>query len=242
MKKVKKYLVISILISGVTLSSCIPPLCCIRGNGNVVTENRSISSFSKIDMNGSFDVYVSLDSFNSVVVEAESNLLPYIYTKVNGSRLEIKTRDHQCLKKHKPVKVFVTTTGFNEINLSGSGSIIMDEMLEVNSFYAKISGSGDIEAALNTNIVETDISGSGEIKLSGNATETDFHISGSGEIRADNLEHEKCFTSISGSGDVYTFVNDFLDVQISGSGDVYYLGNPSVNSRVSGSGRIVNLN
>lgn len=53
---------------------------------------------------GEFNVYIGQDSVFEVSIEAESNLVPYIRTRVNGTTLHIDTRenlrDHLRIGKH----------------------------------------------------------------------------------------------------------------------------------------------
>jgi hypothetical protein len=69
-----------------------------------------------------------------------------------------------------------------------------------------------------------------------------LNISGSGKIKALHLEQDECSASISGSGDMYVFVYDFLDANITGSGNIFYRGNPRINVKISGSGSLIDNN
>jgi hypothetical protein len=210
----------------------------IDGNGNVTTESRTLSTFSKVKSEGSFEVYIAQDSVQSVNVEAESNLLPYIETDVSGSILIIRVREHRNIDNHEPIKIYVKSPVVKSINLSGSGLINCDSMI-TSTLDVNLSGSGNMNIIAESNKIDAHISGSGKITLSGTANETDFNIDGSGNIHAYNLPQDTCFADISGSGDMYVYVNEFLDVRISGSGRVHYIGNPTVNTFITGSGTVI---
>jgi len=210
----------------------------IDGNGNVTTESRTLSNFSKVKSEGSFEVYIAQDSVQSVTVEAESNLLPYIETDVSGSTLLIRIREHRNIDNHEPIKIYIKSPLVDDINLSGSGSIDCDSMI-TSDLDIHLSGSGDMNLIAVSNKIDATISGSGKIKMSGTASETDFNIDGSGNINAYDLLQDTCFADISGSGNMYVNVSDFLDVKISGSGNVHYIGNPIVNTSITGSGTVI---
>jgi len=221
----------------VCLASCIR-LHAIEGNGNVTMENRNVSPYSEVRSEGSFNVYISYDIVQSVKVEAEENLLPYIETDVHGSTLIIKTRDHRNIENNYPIRIYIKTPTIGNIELSGSGMINCDS---VNASYLNLhlSGSGDMSVIALSNKIKAHVSGSGEINLRGIANETDFDINGSGDIHSYNLQQDTCFADISGSGDMYVYVVKFLDVRISGSGKVHYQGNPVVNTSITGSGMVI---
>ena len=227
----------SALIWYVFLTSC-GRLHRIEGNGNITTVNRVVAHFTEIRSEGSFEVYISYDSAQSVKVEAEENLLYYIETDVSGSILRIKTREHRNIDNNYPIKIFVKTPCIQGIELSGSGKIDCDSMTST-YLNLHISGSGRISAIVSCNKIKAHISGSGNMNLSGTANETDFDINGSGDIHSYNLLQDTCFADISGSGDMFVYVNKLLDVNISGSGKVHYKGNPVVNTSISGSGSVL---
>jgi hypothetical protein len=210
----------------------------IEGNGIVKTEDRTVGIFTSIRSEGSFEVFISQDPAQSVVVEAEENLLPYIETDVHSNELLIKTRDHRNIHNNDPIRIYVKTPSIESIELSGSGKIDCDSMI-TSYLELNLSGSGDISAITSSNKIKAYISGSGEINLSGTANETDLDIKGSGDIHSYGLQQDTCLADISGSGDMFVYVNKFLDVKISGSGKVHYQGNPVVNSDISGSGVVI---
>lgn len=234
-----KGLIIILFVATITIfSNSCRKVSCIVGNHNYVKETRSPSAFSRISSEGSFDINISLDTINEIEVEAEENLMPYIYSKVLGSTLVIKTRDDRCIREHKPILINIKTKNLNDIRLLGSGEIYCDSLIASN-IDIDLAGSGEIYAGVWGNFAELDISGSGEVTLWGEINEGDFKISGSGDIRAYDLDQDSCFATISGSGSMYVFVNDYLDAKITGSGKIHYQGNPVVQTHITGSGSVV---
>ncbi len=212
---------------------------CIDGNGSTATVRRVVGDFTKITSNGNFIVDVSIGSTTSVSVEADENLLSYIETYIQGNTLIIETENNRCIRSREQIFVHVVTPSVYEIKLAGSGVIYCDNLIADELSYV-LTGSGDIESAgISAYFVEANLTGSGEIILSGNALQTDFSISGSGNIKALNLEQDKCIATISGSGTIYAFVQDLLDVLITGSGNVVYNGDPEKVVKITGSGRVI---
>ncbi len=213
----------------------------ISGNGIEATEGRVITEFNELKSSGLFDVHITSGNDYEVVVNAESNIIPYIETYVTGSTLHLDIRGIHNVKTHLPMQVFVTTPQMRSVKQSGSGAITTG-YFEADNFELFISGSGSITTAVNASVVDAGISGSGKIQISGTATQTNFNISGSGKIDSYDLETQNCDARISGSGDVYVSASDFIRANISGSGNVYYIGSPNLESHVSGSGKIISNN
>lgn len=223
------------------ISACHDGFNCVEGNGDVILENRDHYDFYEIVSEGDFDIFLVQDSIYRVEIEAESNLMPYIRTRMIGDRLEIDTRNNRCIDESYPVRVFIRAPFVESTILEGSGHINIDYYV-VPAFNIDLVGSGNIEAEVVTDYLSVDIVGSGNAEVWGNAVESEMNISGSGNIRAYDLIQENCFATISGSGSMYLFATDLLDVKISGSGSVYYKGNPDVYTNITGSGSVVKVN
>ncbi len=65
----------------------------IKGNGQVKKETREVSNFTSLSSQGSMNVQISYGNSNSIVVEADENLLPYIETTVENGKLLIKAKE-----------------------------------------------------------------------------------------------------------------------------------------------------
>ncbi len=240
MKTIKHLLFCSAFAMLLATTGCIEDFT-IHGNGIEATEGRIVGEFSELKSSGSFDVHITEGVEYEVVVNAESNIIPYIETYVRGNTLEIDIRGLHNMKNRLPMEVFVTTPYMGSIKQSGSG-IITSDYFTVEDFEVFISGSGRISTAVDANSINAGISGSGVLEITGVANMANYSISGSGKIESDNLSLNDCNAIISGSGDMYVNASESIDARISGSGNVYYYGNPSIETHISGSGRIIKIN
>jgi hypothetical protein len=227
----------------------------IAGNNQVTAETRQLVSFDRVENQGTFHVYIRQDSVFSATIEAESNLIPHVRTRVNGNTLVIDTREN--LQNNAPINIYVTTPIIQGAYLSGSGSFSLDSLdtqhmeavisgsgsisgyVVSSSLVTRISGSGNINLEAYVNTCSASISGSGDTDLFGETLNGNFSISGSGNIRSYNFMQKECIAQISGSGNIYVNVSDKLDVTISGSGSVFYIGDPALNVNITGSGQVI---
>lgn len=232
-------IMLSIALLALT-SSCLDKFG-VKGNRIVQTEQRTTTNFDEVTSSGSFDVYLMPGDEPSIEVTAESNLLPYIETDIDGDRLKIRTRGANFLINHDPMEIYITSPNVNKIQLSGSGFIETGNF-QSDQFEISLSGSGTIRTSVEANDLDMSISGSGKILVDGYSRNSNINISGSGRIEAYDLSLEYCDVRISGSGDTYLNVEKNLDVSISGSGNVHFINSPSITSHISGSGKIINNN
>jgi hypothetical protein len=210
----------------------------VRGNGNLRTEQRSPGSFDGVASHGSFNVYVSSGE-QSVKIEAEENLLPFIETVVEGSVLHIRTTRNFWLRPNREVKILVSSPDFKTIQSYGSGNIIgQSKITDPSRLELGVNGSADIKMDVDAPEVEAAVNGSGDINLTGTTKSFKSQIRGSGNVRAMNLQSENASVEIYGSGNADVFANTKLDVHVAGSGDVRYKGNAQTSSNINGSGSV----
>jgi len=209
----------------------------LRGNGNLVTSEKTVSSFKGIKISGSAKVRFYVSQEYRAVVTVDSNLEEYtkIYTKDNV--LNIGTESGNYLFTKYLVDVYCPA--LTAVTVSGLGQFSGEDTLIASTFDTHISGMGKIEGTIECDAFSAKITGSGRITVGGNCKDSSVDISGSGKFDGDEFTANNADVRISGSGKVTIDVTDTLKARISGSGDLLYRGEPpTVESSVTGSGRI----
>ena len=203
-------------------------------------ETRNTESFDEISLGVHADLYLTIGSKQSVVIEGEDDDIDNIETEVENGRLRIRSKKSWNWNwGGDKVEIYITVPEVNGIYVSGSGSVHGESVIKSDDFDMSISGSGDINIEIDANSASLKISGSGHAELSGNAGELNIRISGSGSIEAYDLESNEVEASISGSGSARVNVSESIEASIAGSGSIYYTGDPdNVNSSTAGSGRV----
>nr|WP_299066884.1 head GIN domain-containing protein [uncultured Allomuricauda sp.] len=214
----------------------------VKGNGNIVTIERSVGEYDAVALAGWFDVEFVDGNEGELTLRGESNLLEYIKTEVKDGKLILKTEKGVNLRPstwNNGIQITVPVESINAATLSGSGDIVSKTTLKSDNFTTKISGSGDISLIIDATSVEASISGSGDINLEGKTVNFKVRASGSGDIKAYDLEAENVEAQVSGSADIKVTAKQAIDARVYGSGDIRYRGNPTkVATKSSGSGDI----
>ncbi|HSU37732.1 MAG TPA: head GIN domain-containing protein [Propionibacteriaceae bacterium] len=199
----------------VLLSSC----AIATQSGNLVSESRSVSGFSAIELNGAGEVSIEQTGSESLTIEADEKFLSLLTSEVTDGTLRLGTKPNAMLINRDPVEYRVTVKDLTGLTITGSGNMTMPKV--------------------STNELRSRISGSGTITVAGTADTQRVDISGSGSFRAAELATRTASVDISGSGDTVIQVSDSLDVRITGSGSVRYRGNPGITEHISGSGDLI---
>ena len=180
---------------------------------------RKLDSFSKVNISGGMDVYMTEGSSESVKIEAKGVDLDKIITEVKGEELRISIKngvDMWSWGKNAEIKVYVTYRNLKAIASSGSSDVVCKSKLKNESFDISISGSGDLMAEMDVKNLEINISGSADMRLQGKADSQNIAISGSGNFKGEDLEGKAVKVRVSGSGDATVWANESIEARVSG--------------------------
>ena len=207
-----------------------------EGNGEIITETRSIDDFDELDISGMFDVVLEPGK-PMVTITGDENLMQWIQVRSDGDVLIIDTEKR--LRSERGIKIVVHYEELKEINTSGASNIVAEETIFADRLRVLISGAGKTDLSVAVKSIDVEMSGAAVIYLSGVAEVFRADLSGAGSIEAFGLETENCELEISGAGSATVNVTGDLEAQVSGVGGVQYLGNPkNVHKDVSGVGSI----
>ena len=209
----------------------------IKGNGNLLTSEKSVSSFEKIAVHGFAEVLFYASEEHRVVVTVDENLENFveIFTKNNTLNIDVKKNVSCSFTKYLVEVYSPVLTG---VSLDGLGTFEAMDYIVASKFETSISGSGTIKGAIECENFSAKISGLGGMTITGNSKNANISISGSGKFSGEEFETRDATVNISGLGNVYIGVTDNLKVNISGSGNLHYSGEPKIDSKVSGLGKI----
>lgn len=212
----------------------------VKGNGKVVTQERTVSDFSGVKVSCSADVYLKQGKGNAISVRTDENLQALVETEVRSGTLHIDIDGN--IRNAEVLEVYVTVNNLEKVVINGSGDVESENTIEGMDFEIYINGSGDVDLELDVKSLETEINGSGDVDVSGVQGNFDLKVAGSGDFSAEDLRLSECHVRINGSGDVeLEGSTDKLFVSQSASGDVnmYRLPAGDVEATASGSGDIV---
>jgi len=170
----------------------------IEGNGVPARDERAIATVPALEVNGTITVDVRVGPATSLVVEADSNLLPFIRTELRGDRLVIEKE--RSFRTNNPVRVTYTVPRLTSVRHDGSGHLTVQDL---NGGPLVVEGKGSGSVLLTGRVASLDVSqdGSGTIDATtlqsggGNLT-----LNGSGRVVAGRMQGERLTANLNGSG------------------------------------------
>ncbi|NIG53311.1 head GIN domain-containing protein [Chitinophaga sp. Cy-1792] len=211
----------------------------VKGNGQVITENRPVAPFKAIRVEAGMNVFIKQGPTQSATIDAESNIMPLIELVPDGDQLIIRLKNKLSARTHNKFDIHISTEELSKVAVAGSGDIELDgQFTSKDAIEVKIGGAGSISGQLDAPKVTAAIAGAGDIKLTGQTRDLSVSIGGAGNFVGDNLLSENAEVKIAGSGDAKVHASVSLKAKIAGSGDIAYKGSPQVSSSIAGSGSV----
>jgi len=240
-KVIKAAIIIAVIgVLAILAGSCKWTIGLVRGSGNVDTEEREVAGFNEVYLSGVGNLIITQGEKESLIIEADDNIIPLISTDVFGNKLNIGISSGYSFIPTVKIKYYLTVIDLESVSISGAGDVNCDD-LSTEKLEFDISGAGDIDFNIDAESIEITSSGAGDINFAGKVDSQDVDISGVGKYNARELESRQCRISVSGAGTATVNVSEELDIIISGVGNVNYVGNPHITQDISGLGRIKSI-
>lgn len=223
----------------VTTTSCfMDGLTGIKGNGEVVSEDRTISSnFSEIKVQQGIQVYITQGNSTELKVEADENIIDVLRTEVKNNILNIYFDKN--VYKASSRKVYLTTSDISKIETSSGASVKTENTIETTILELDSSSGSAIKMYVNADEISSSSSSGATINIYGKSKEFSAMASSGSTIDADKLETINATAKVSSGANIDLNVSGKLIAKASSGGDIDYEGNPTeVNKDTSSGGSV----
>ncbi len=209
----------------------------LKGNGNVIKQERTVNDFNQLTIDGIFNVYLTQGNAVAVTVETDENLQEVVQVNQKNNRLHVKWKKGASVKKSTKMNVHITLKALEELDINGVGNVTCTNTLTLGSLTLGISGIGNTTLSVDAETIEATVSAVGNIALAGKVNDLDIRNSGTGNLQAFDLVAQKLSINSSGIGNVEVRAEEEINIESSGIGSIYYKGTASVKTlNVSGIG------
>ena len=235
-----------------------------EGSATIVTETYPIkSNYTAISVTNMIEVVLLDAPKNSIRVETDERLMPYLQIVVKNGVLVLNFDDQRevgRLRKRNlnlaDTRVYVsargvdtfTASGMSEfeadmpiaastITISASGMSSIDfERVECKTFALSISGKTEVDAQLQADKCDLSVSGMSEVDLEGRTDRLSLRLSGMSEVSLDELHARTAEVYVSGMSEAEVNASESITGGVSGMSDLTTFGSANVNISTSGGG------
>ena len=216
----------------------------------IISEDRKISGFENIDVNGRFKVILYQQDKVSITVVAPDEFMEYIETTVANNtlkidmikvdksqkpglldRLKIKYNDYLI---RQPIEIHVGVQNLKTIYASGASVVETKNNFQLNNLNIQLAGAS--KGLLKCNIVNhifIDLSGASKLETEGTANSIKINSSGAAKFEGDNFKVKNAEVKSSGASKIEIFASEKLDAELGGASTVICNGSPKVVNQTS---------
>lgn len=232
--------------------------------GNVVTETYPIkSNYTAISATNMIEVVLLDTPKNSIRVETDERLMPYLQIVVKNGVLVLNFGDQREVERLRKrnlnladTRVYISARGVdtfiasgmsefeaemtlnaNTITINASGMSSFDfERVECKTFKLSISGKTEVDAQLQADKCDISVSGMSEADLEGRTDRLLLKLSGMSEASFGELYARTAEVNVSGMSEAEVNASESITGGVSGMSDLTTYGSANVNVSTSGGG------
>ncbi|MCL2098686.1 MAG: DUF2807 domain-containing protein [Bacteroidales bacterium] len=162
------------------------------------TETRNVSGFSAIDAGSVFNITVNKSATESLRIEADDDIMPYVRSEVKNGVLRLYV-DKNNAKNIKTLKATIGVKDLKKVKLSGASKLTSDDLFNTPEFDIKLSGACAVKLNIKCNELDVDASGASNLDLEAETQEAEFDLSGASTLKL-QLKAKKAEFGMSGAG------------------------------------------
>lgn len=221
-------------------------------SGGPVEQKEDYSNFTRVNVQGAFDVQVQKASSFAVTVTVAKAYVDFLSVSQAGDTLTIKLLPRQPFTDFTLVKDTLkadismpallglslsgasqgTVSGFEStddlaINVSGASSVRVDSIKTGNGDF-QVSGASKLTGNLAMAALKVDISGASHLDLAGSGDSATCTGSGASQINLQNFISKTASVNLDGATQATVDATDNLDCVLSGASSLVFLDNPSI--------------
>ncbi|EKD31731.1 MAG: hypothetical protein ACD_77C00267G0005 [uncultured bacterium] len=184
------------------------------------TKNFAVSNFTGISAGSVFNIDLTKSSVESLKIEADSDVMPFIEAKVTGGILYLKLVNlpSKLSRNMDYINVKITIKELENLFLSGASKLKANGNFSPLVFKAEISGASIVDGLnITTDISNISVSGASKLDLKGSSGNAKYEFSGATVI---NISQDIKDLNVGGSGAVkldYTGKTNKTEISISGA-------------------------
>lgn len=220
----KKIIILLLPFAAISLfSSC--EGCGHRGNGHITKENRPVSTFDKISIEGIFPVELSQTGEpESVKVETDENLQQYIVVKNEGDKLLVKTKDKVSIPGSSKLKVYINIKNLRQLDFSSVGSLSTTNTLKLDSLDLVSESVGKLNLDIQADFLRANLNSVGSTTLQGKVREVRINNKSVGTLSAYDLKADTLMIHNTAVGTAEIYADKAFYIRSSAIGTLYYKG------------------
>jgi hypothetical protein len=184
-----------------------------RGNGKQYSTTLNLAKFNQIEVEDLIKVNYTQDTFQSVIIRADSNLLKSIVAEDKNGKLRLYLRDK--IELDDPILVDITTDSINAVKLSTGGCFSTTHKMMVSNFHGEGTAGAVFSMDGDFNDIDMDMNNGCVVNFSGKCKNLNLAGSSGSVLTASNMIAANCSIKAYAGAIMNVNVTDEISVDAS---------------------------
>lgn len=202
----------------------------VEPEGEIKSIERKFEDFDKIEAHGGFEIEVTVNSDEKVIVETNENIHQYIIITKVGNKLVIEPERNVEFANRTKILIKVFVKKVSSVTASGATKINITNTINSDKLSISLSGASIFTSNCKLTTLTTDISGASILNLQGSASQYSLVSSGASISNGYDFIIDNFACDISGASFVNHTINKTLNVKASGASILSYRGEGVIKS------------
>ena len=117
----------------------------VNGTGPIVEKTLTLGDFSKINLTGVANFYVTIGEPQQVVLKAQQNIIDVMKLEVTEQTLRVGTKDNVSIGSHAEIRFDITVPSMSMIFMRGVGNFTLSGS-DQDNLSITLTGVGDVKS------------------------------------------------------------------------------------------------
>lgn len=209
----------------------------IKGSGYILTEQREVDFFDRIEVSSKISVYIVQGEFQPITIEADNNLFPYIKTIVRNRTLKIYVPDTANIVKFNDMNVLISMPTLTFLQARQASYIeASPQEWKVDDVVLQASSGSRMKLATHAANITISARTSAYIELKGRCDRLEAILKSGARLDAWRMEVEEANLDLATRARAEMKVNKQIAYSLIGNAKLIYHGNPQVTKSEINSG------
>jgi hypothetical protein len=187
------------------------------------SENRTVTSFNKLEVSGAASVKLNKGETVAVKVDAHEEDMAKIITEVKNNRLIVKTKGDI---KHS-FNVYVTFVTLDQVDVTGASSVKGGDVLSADKLTLSSTGASTLDLNITSKELVSEITGASSVSLNGTVSHHQSEVTGASSLKAQQLSSTSTDIRTTGASSAKVNVSKKIKAVANGASSIHYYGNPA---------------
>lgn len=206
----------------------------VNGDGNVITQERTFGSFDELVVEGGIRIEYLLGESNSLIIEADSNIIQDIETILMDRTLKI-TKNSSI---HKQVRCKLTAPILQKISVSAGANLTSKDTIQSKDLNFIVNAGSSLSLIGNFERIVSSINAGSKVTLVGTCKEMKASLNAGSKLQSFEMETDHLIVDVNAGSNAFVNSKELEASSTGGSTIRYKEGAILKNIETSGGGSI----